>query len=44
VVHGFFADVIRRIGVPEIEQRLLNAVEMELERNLGLPPASAVGA
>ncbi len=23
VVHGFFADIIRRIGVPEVEQRLL---------------------
>jgi Fe-S cluster assembly protein SufD len=44
VVHGFFADVIRRIGVAEIEQRLLHAVETELERNIGLPPASAVGA
>jgi Fe-S cluster assembly protein SufD len=44
VVHGFFADIIRRIGVPEIEQRLLHAVETELERNIGLPPASAVGA
>jgi Fe-S cluster assembly protein SufD len=44
VVHGFFADVIRRIGVPEIEQRLLHAVEIELERSVGLPPASAVGA
>src|SRR5206468_8916773 len=27
VVHGFFADIIRRIGVPEIEQRLMAAVE-----------------
>jgi Fe-S cluster assembly protein SufD len=37
VVHGFFADVIRRVGVPEIEERLLAAVEAELEVNIGLP-------
>jgi Fe-S cluster assembly protein SufD len=30
VVHGFFADIIRRIGVPELEERLLAAVEAEL--------------
>ncbi|MDP9444213.1 MAG: Fe-S cluster assembly protein SufD [Actinomycetota bacterium] len=44
VVHGFFADIIRRIGVPEVEGRLLQAVEAELAKNVGLPPASAVGA
>jgi Fe-S cluster assembly protein SufD len=37
VVHGFFADIIRRVGVPEIEQRLLAAVEAELEVNIGVP-------
>ncbi|MDQ4084598.1 MAG: SufD family Fe-S cluster assembly protein, partial [Actinomycetota bacterium] len=42
VVHGFFADVIRRIGVKEIEERLLTAVEAELAKNVGLPSASAV--
>ena len=30
VVHGFFVDIIRRIGVPEIEQRMLQEVEREL--------------
>ena len=30
VVHGFFNDIIRRIGVPEVETRLLAAVEKEL--------------
>jgi len=44
VVHGFFADIVRRIGVPEIEARLMLAVEEELERSVGLTPASAVGA
>ncbi len=41
VVHGFFADIIRRIGVPEVEQRLLAAVEAELEVIVGTP--SGVG-
>lgn len=31
VVHGFFVDIIRRIGVPEIEQRMLAEVERELD-------------
>ncbi|HSO68806.1 MAG TPA: Fe-S cluster assembly protein SufD [Arachnia sp.] len=31
IVHGFFNDIIRRIGVPSIEQRLLAQVERELE-------------
>jgi len=44
VVHGFFADIVRRIGVPEIEARLMGAVEEELARSVGLPPASPVGA
>ena len=32
VVRGFFADLIERIGIPDIEQRLLTAVEDELAR------------
>jgi len=36
VVHGFFADIIRRIGVPEIEDRLLETIEAELEKNVTL--------
>jgi Fe-S cluster assembly protein SufD len=44
VVHGFFADIIRRIGVRQIEQELLAAVESELERSVGMTPASATGA
>lgn len=30
VVRGFFAELIGRIGVPEVQQRLLDAVEAEL--------------
>ncbi|HVY09335.1 MAG TPA: Fe-S cluster assembly protein SufD [Mycobacteriales bacterium] len=32
VVRGFFADIVDRIGVPEVRERLLNAVEGELSR------------
>ncbi|MEO7588401.1 MAG: Fe-S cluster assembly protein SufD [Arachnia sp.] len=30
VVHGFFQDIIRRIGVPKLEDRLMEQVEREL--------------
>jgi Fe-S cluster assembly protein SufD len=42
VVHGFFADIIKKIGVPQMEARLLETVEAELEKNVGAP--AAVGA
>ncbi len=35
VVRGFFADIIRRIGVPEVEERMLTAVERELSVTMG---------
>jgi Fe-S cluster assembly protein SufD len=35
VVRGFFAEVIARIGVPEVEERLLAAVEAELAVSVG---------
>jgi Fe-S cluster assembly protein SufD len=41
VVHGFFADIIRRIGVPDVETRLLAAVEKELEIIVGVPAGAA---
>jgi Fe-S cluster assembly protein SufD len=34
VVRGFFADVIDRIGVPALRERLGNAIEAELERSV----------
>ena len=37
MVHGFFADIIRKIGIPEIEEKLLAAVENELAVTVGLP-------
>jgi Fe-S cluster assembly protein SufD len=33
VVRGFFADIIERIGLPEIEQRLMAAVDDELAKS-----------
>jgi Fe-S cluster assembly protein SufD len=44
VVHGFFADIIRKIHVPEVEKRLMAAVETELAQNVGTPASSGVGA
>jgi Fe-S cluster assembly protein SufD len=32
VVRGFFADIVERIGLPDVEQRLMAAVEDELAR------------
>ncbi len=34
VVHGFFNDLIRRVGVPSIEEHLLQTVEAELAKNV----------
>jgi Fe-S cluster assembly protein SufD len=39
VVHGFFADIIRKIGVPAIEQRLMASVERELAAEVGVASA-----
>jgi len=35
VVHGFFADIIRKIGIPEVQERLLRSVEAELSEAVG---------
>ncbi|MDP9490802.1 MAG: Fe-S cluster assembly protein SufD [Actinomycetota bacterium] len=34
VVHGFFNDLIRKVGIPSIEERLLTTVEAELAKNV----------
>lgn len=34
VLHGFFADLIRKVGVPELEQQLTTTVEAELAKNV----------
>ena len=33
-MHGFFNDLIRKIGVPSIEEKLLETVEAELAKNV----------
>jgi Fe-S cluster assembly protein SufD len=38
VVRGFFAELIARIGVPEVKERLLGKVEDELSRSLRMGP------
>jgi Fe-S cluster assembly protein SufD len=35
VVHGFFNDIVRRVGIPELEERLMATVEAELAKNVG---------
>jgi Fe-S cluster assembly protein SufD len=35
VVHGFFNDIIRRIGVPALQERLVAAIEEELAEHVG---------
>jgi Fe-S cluster assembly protein SufD len=34
VVHGFFNDLIRKVGIPSIEAQLLQTVEAELAKNV----------
>ena len=31
MVRGFFAELVHRIGVPQVEERLIAAIEGELE-------------
>jgi Fe-S cluster assembly protein SufD len=35
VVHGFFNDIIRRIGVPSLQERLVASIEEELAEHVG---------
>ncbi len=41
VVRGFFSDIIAKIGVPEVVDRLMAAIDEELELTVTLEPASA---
>ena len=36
VVHGFFNDIIRKIGIAGLESRLMQTVEDELEKTVGI--------
>ena len=44
VVMGFFIDIIRRIGVDDVEERLIAEVERELAASVGAAPAASVEA
>jgi Fe-S cluster assembly protein SufD len=44
VVIGFLMEIVQKIGVPEIEERLSEAIEEELRRGAGLAPATKAGA
>ena len=37
VVRGFFADIIAKIGVPEVVERLMVAIDDELSLTMGEP-------
>jgi len=43
VVRGFFADVIGRIGIPELEERLMGKVESELALTMSAEAVSVGG-
>jgi Fe-S cluster assembly protein SufD len=44
VVRGFFAELVQRIGVPGIEQRLMHAIEGELAASMGAAADAGVDA
>ena len=44
VVIGFLMEIVQKIRVPEIEERLAEAIEEELRRGAGLAPATKAGA
>jgi len=44
VVHGFFHDLIRKVGIPSIEDKLLETVEAELAKNVLKVSFEAEGA
>lgn len=41
VVRGFFADIVQRIGVPDITERLMASIDAELALTVGAAPAEA---
>lgn len=43
VVMGFFVEIIRRIGIPDVEARLIAEVERELADTVGTPKVIAEG-
>jgi Fe-S cluster assembly protein SufD len=41
VVRGFFAELVQRIGVPAVEERLMTSIEAELASSVGTPSLDA---
>jgi Fe-S cluster assembly protein SufD len=41
VVRGFFAELVQRIGVPQVEARLTEAIDAELARSMSGPEAQS---
>ena len=41
MVRGFFAELVQQIGVPELQERLLERIEAELEAALTAAPGSS---
>ncbi|WP_144718015.1 Fe-S cluster assembly protein SufD [Agrococcus jejuensis] len=44
VVVGFLMEIVQRIGIPDLEERLAADIEAEIARGAGLAPASRAGA
>lgn len=44
VVRGFFADVVQQIGVPDLQERLMQAIDDELALSMGAPAGSVEAA
>jgi Fe-S cluster assembly protein SufD len=42
VVRGFFVQLIQRIGVPSVEERLMASIEAELASSVGAPATTSV--
>ncbi|HYO85399.1 MAG TPA: Fe-S cluster assembly protein SufD [Dermatophilaceae bacterium] len=41
VVRGFFSDIVTRIGVPEVTERVMAAIDAELTASLGAPSGAS---
>jgi Fe-S cluster assembly protein SufD len=42
VVRGFFAELVQRIGVPSVEERLMASIDAELAASVGAAPSTGV--
>jgi Fe-S cluster assembly protein SufD len=44
VVRGFFAELVQRIGLPDVEERLMASIDAELAASVGVAPGAGHGA